>query len=141
MDDAALLCASQHERALYEELCAAYRALATLLADGGTALDPGRMAAERERADAATAVLGTIAATIAPHRLGGRPVAAAVREEWRISAVLAAEAAEANARLITLARTRQVDLRARLAQASRTRRVLRGYRPPGGARSVSLERA
>jgi hypothetical protein len=64
-----------------------------------------------------------------------------VRAEWRVSAALAAEAAEANARLITLARSRQVDVRARLAQASETRRVLRGYRPPGKARSVSLERA
>ena len=141
MDDAALLRASQRERSLYAELRASYGALATMLGDEGTPLDPGRVTAERERADAATAALAKIAATIAPHRLAGRRVAAEVREEWRISAALAAEAAEANAQLIALARTRQGDLRARLAQLGETRRVLRGYRPPGQARSVSLERA
>jgi hypothetical protein len=140
MDDAALLRASQRERSLYEELRAAYRALATVLADG-TPVDPSRVAVERERADAATAALGKLAATIAPYRLGGRPVGAEVRQEWRLSAALAAEAAEANARLIVLARTRQSDVRARRAQLGETRRVLRGYRPPGRARSVSLERA
>ena len=141
MDDAALLRASQRERSLYAELRESYRVLATMLADGGAPLDPGRVAAERERADATAAALAKIAAAIAPHRLAGRPVAAEVREEWRISAALAAEAAEANAQLIALARTRQGDLRARLAQLGETRRVLRGYRPPGKARSVSLERA
>ena len=140
MDDAALLRASQRERSLYAELCASYRALAILLADG-TPLDPSRVAGERERADAAAATLAKVAAIIAPHRLGGRTVAAEVREEWRVSATLAAEAAEANARLIALARTRQGDVRARLAELGATRRVLRGYRPPGKARSVSLERA
>jgi hypothetical protein len=140
MDDAALLRASQRERSLYEELRAAYGALGTLLADG-TPLDPGRVAAERERADAATAALAKLAATIAPHRLGSRPVAGAVREEWRLSAALAAEAAEANARLIALARTRQGDVRARLAKLGETRRMLRGYRPPDRVRGVSLERA
>ncbi len=141
MDDAALLRASRRERSLYEELRAAYRALATTLADEGTPLDVTSVAAHRERADAATAALRKIAVTLAPRRLGGEAIGALAREEWRASAALAAEAAEANARLLALARARQVGLRARLAQLGETRRVLRGYRPPGMARSVSLERA
>jgi hypothetical protein len=140
MDDAALLRASRRERSLYEELRAAYRTLATMLADEGP-LDVSGMAAQRERADAAAAEIARIAASLAPRRLGGAAVGPEVREEWRVSAALAAETTEANARLIAVARGRQGDLSARLVRLGQTRRVLQGYRPPGRARSVSLERA
>ena len=141
MDDAALLRASRRERALYEELHAAYRALASTLCDGDPALDASVVAAQRERADAATAALRQVGAVLAPHRLSGVAIAPDVRAEWEVSAALAAEAAAANARLMALARARQVALSTRLAQLGETRRVLAGYRPPGTRRSVTLERA
>jgi hypothetical protein len=140
MDDAALLRASRRERALYEELHTAYRTLASTLCDEAV-LDVSVVAAHRERADAATAALRQVATLLAPHRLGGVSIPPEVRTEWQASAALAAEAAEANARLMALARARQVALGMRLAQLGETRRVLAGYRPPGTRRSVSLERA
>jgi hypothetical protein len=141
MDDGALLRASRHERALYEELHAAYRALASTLCDDGAVLDVSVVAAHRERADAATAALRQVATVLAPRRLGGVSIPHEVRTEWQASAALAAEAAEANARLMALARARQVALSTRLVQLGETRRVLAGYRPPGAPRGVSLERA
>jgi hypothetical protein len=141
MDDAALLRASRRERALYEELHAAYRLLASTLGDEGAILDVSVVAAHRERADAATAALRQVATLLAPHRLGGVSIPTEVRTEWQASAALAAEAAEANAHLMVLARARQVALSTRLAQLGETRRVLAGYRPPGTRHSVSLERA
>lgn len=141
MNEAALLRASRRERALYEELHAAYRTLAATLGDESADLDLSEVAAQRERADAATAALRQVATSLAPHRLSGVSVSAEVRAEWQASATLAAGAAEANARLMELARARQVAVGTRLVQLGKTRRVLAGYRPPGARRGASLERA
>jgi len=131
MDYAELVGASRRERALYEELAAAYRAMVGVLRDEHAPVDPAWVAAHGARAEAATAALRAVAARLAPHRLGGDTVPAEAEALWRASAALAAEAAQTNADIIGLARARQRRLADHLARLGDGRRGLAGYRPRG----------
>lgn len=141
MDEAALLRASERERALYEELGAAYRGLAAALGDETTPVDPAGVAAHQHRAEDAVEALRTVSAAVAPRRLSGAPVAPDVQQRWRESARLAAAALEANRELGALARARQALLAARLARLGEGRRALAGYRPAATVGRGGAQRA
>jgi hypothetical protein len=141
MDEAGLLRASERERALYEELGAAYRALAAALADEAVPVDPDAVAAHRRRVEATIEALRSISAAVTPHRLSGAPVAAEVESLWRTSAGLAVAALEANRELGALARARQTALAARLARLDEGRRALAGYRPSADPARAPAQRA
>jgi hypothetical protein len=128
MDEAGLLRASERERALYEELGAAYRALAAGLADEAE-IDPAAVAAHQRRVEEIVDALRAASAAVRPHRLSGAPVAAEIQSLWRASGALAAAALEANRQLGEIARARQAMLAARLARLDQGRRALAGYRP------------
>jgi hypothetical protein len=128
MDRSALLSASEHERALYERLGGVYRTLLATLADAAAPVDPASIAAHERDAEATVEALRAVAAALAPHRLGGRPVDADVAALWQASAALAAAALAANRALAAHARARQGALTERLAQVDRGRRGLAGYR-------------
>ncbi|HYR95530.1 MAG TPA: hypothetical protein VEM57_02295 [Candidatus Binatus sp.] len=141
MDEAGLLRASERERALYDELGAAYRALAAALADEAAPVDPETVTAHQQRVEATVEALRSISAAVTPHRLSGAPVAADVASLWRASAGLAAAALEANRKLGALARARQAALAARLAQLDEGRRALAGYRPSVAPVRAAAQRA
>jgi hypothetical protein len=116
--------ASAAELASYRELARAYVAMA---AGGGAHAAP--LSAAQAQADAASIELRRLATLLAPQRLGGEPVPARIQALWQASALLAADAAEANAALVRAARARQTAIAGRLAQLGTGRRALRGYRP------------
>jgi len=126
MDDAELRRASEHERALYEELAGTYRALATVLGDEGASLDA--IATHQRRAEVTAEALRVVAARIAPHRLGKAPVEVEIQSLWRSSAELAASALQTNREVHALARTRQNAVAARLARLAAGAQGLAGYR-------------
>ena len=128
MDAVELERASEGELRHYAELTCSYEELAVLLAEPGH-VEPGRLAAARDRAVAAAAALTRVAALLAPQRLSGEPVDVAVQVLWRRSAALAARAAELNRELVTAARARQVGIVRRLVELRSGRQALAGYRP------------
>jgi hypothetical protein len=126
MDDAELRRASEHERALYEELAGTYRALAAVLGDEGAPLDG--IATQQRRAEVTAEAIRAVAARIAPRRFGGVPVEVEIQSLWRSSAELAASALETNRELQALARARQDAVAGRLGRLTAGAHGLRGYR-------------
>jgi hypothetical protein len=121
--------ASAAELASYRELAEAYAAMAAALGDDGAPVPTAVLAAEQARAEAASAELRRLATVLGPHRLGTEPVSARIQALWQESAMLAADAADANAALVRAARARQATLSGRLSQLGAGRRALRSYRP------------
>jgi hypothetical protein len=137
MDDAALLRASARERALYDELAGVYRALLDALADPATPVDPDVVGAHRQRAEGLVDALRAVAATLAPRRLAGTPVADQVTSLWRASARAAATALGANRELEARVRARGAAIAERLVSVDRGRRALASYRPVAASGSAS----
>ncbi|MFN8542679.1 MAG: hypothetical protein U0807_00490 [Candidatus Binatia bacterium] len=139
MDVDELTTLSARELLHYQELAAAYRSLVAILAVDGP-VDPTRVTEERVRAEEATAVLRALQADLAPHRLLGDNVPEPVRAMWRASAALAAEAATANAALVTRADLRLTAVSARLAEVDAGSRAMNAYRPAGARIPVVADR-
>ena len=127
--------ASAAELASYRCLARAYAAMAAALGDDGAPVPVAVLAAEQARAEAASAELRRLATVLGPHRLGAEPVSARIQSLWQESAVLAADAADANAVLVRAARTRQATITGRLSGLGAGRRALRGYRPTAPVRA------
>ena len=121
--------ASAAELASYRELATAYAAMAAALGADGAPVPAAVLAAEQARAEAAAVELRRLATVLGPHRLGTEPVSARIQALWQESALLAADAADANAALVRAARARQATLTGRLSQLGTRRRALQGYRP------------
>jgi len=126
-DHDALAAASRRERELYAELVAAYETLGRVLGDAPEACDMDALMAAQARADVAAAALRAVSATVAPVRLAGEPVSAAIRADWEASAALAADAAARNATLVQLASAGRDATGARLARLATDRRAQAAY--------------
>jgi hypothetical protein len=141
MTAAELLAASERERDLYGDLLAVYRGLHAALTDGRESVDPAWLAGEHTRSEAIAAELRALAGALGPHRLTGAAVSRAVREVWRASATVAADAATTNRDVAALARARQAALAVRLGGMPDVRRGLAGYRLPRADRARIADRS
>jgi len=141
MEPVELLAASERERVLYADLLAVYGELKAALAADGVRVDPMWLGAGHARAERIAAELRMLAGSLAPHRLTGAAVSAAVQDTWRASAGVAAAAAAANREVTALARARQAAIADRLGQAAAARRGLSGYRPPRPDRVALADRS
>jgi hypothetical protein len=134
MDPTELLRASRREGALYRQLIELYRTLRTGLAGVETPADPAWVATQQARAEAVATELRSVGAVLASDRLTGASVPSEVRDLWRESAGLAAEAVDANAEVTALARARRSEAAARLVALQGRRRGLAAYRPRSESR-------
>ena len=126
-----LLAASREEEALYGELAAVYHALDLALADGAEPGDLTALGTLAARAAEAVDRLRALSVTLGPLTAQRHDLPPEVRAARALTAILAAEAAALNARVVERVLASRAAVAARLAHLAAGRRALSGY----GARS------